>query len=407
MANRTSTDSTVPMMIAAGSPMPGTDPDGAEDWRRSRAVIARVIPQDRRNPYRTVGPMTTRTDLVVRTILIVVTALVLFGLARLLTQIVDVLLIILFAAILAAGLAPVISSLERVTWGRRRRHLPRTWAILSVFLVIIILLVALTGLLVTPVVLEAQAFLANLPANLERLEALVQGWEDRYRWLPDLTGLIRRLPQEINRLSRYFGPAAGVAFRFVGGVVTIVTVLFLAFYMLVEGPAIKAGFLALFPRRLRGEVAEVLEQIGAKFGGWVRGQLLLGLIIGTAAFVGMAAIDMPFPILLGIVAGVTELIPLVGPVLGAIPAVFLALFQPTWKLIFVVAWYAFIQQAEANFVVPRVMRASVGISPVLTIIALIIGARLLGAVGALLAVPVAAALQVVVGTLAARFRPAD
>jgi predicted PurR-regulated permease PerM len=121
----------------------------------------------------------------------------------------------------------------------------------------------------------------------------------------------------------------------------------------------------------------------------------------------MAAIDMPFPILLGIVAGVTELIPMVGPVLGAVPAVFLALFQPTWKLIFVVAWYAAIQQAEANFVVPRVMRAAVGISPLLTIIALIVGARLLGVAGALLAVPVAAALQVVVGTLVARFKPTD
>jgi predicted PurR-regulated permease PerM len=98
---------------------------------------------------------------------------------------------------------------------------------------------------------------------------------------------------------------------------------------------------------------------------------------------------------------------MIGPLLGAIPAVFLALFQPTWKLIFVVAWYAVIQQAEANFVVPRVMRASVGLSPLLTIIALIIGARLLGAAGALLAVPVAAALQVMVGTIAARFKPAD
>jgi predicted PurR-regulated permease PerM len=351
--------------------------------------------------------MSARSDLIARTGLIVATVLVVVGLARLLTQIVDILIIILVAAIFASGVAPVVSRLEQVHWGRRGRRLPRTWAILLVFLAIVILLLALMGLLLAPVVLETQQFLANLPQNLARLEAMLQGWEDRYRWLPDLTGLVRRLPQELNRLSRYFGPAAGVAFRFVGGVVTVITVFFLAFYMLVEGPAIKDGFLALFPRAHRRDVADVLEQIGAKFGGWVRGQLLLGLIIGVAAFVGVAAVDMPFPILLGIIAGVTELIPMVGPLLGAIPAVFLALFQPTWKLIFVVAWYAGIQQAEANFVVPRVMRASVGISPLLTIIALIVGARLLGAAGALLAVPVAAALQVVVGTIAARFRPVD
>lgn len=348
--------------------------------------------------------MGSRTDLVLRTTLIVVTTLVLIGLARLLIQIVDILLIVLIAAILATGVSPLVSNLERMRWGSRGLHISRTWAILIIFILLIVLLVLLTGLLVTPVVLEAQQFLANLPQNLLRLETIVQQWEDRYTWLPDLTGIVRRLPTEINRLTRYFAPAAGVAVRFLGGLITVITVLFLAFYMLVEGPSVSKGFLALFPRKNRAEVADVLDQIGAKFGGWVRGQLLLGLIIGAAAGLGMWAIGMPFPMLLGIVAGITELIPMIGPTLGAIPAVFLALFQPSWKLLFTIAFYAFIQQAEANFVVPRVMRASVGLSPLLTIIALVIGAKLLGAVGALLAVPVAAALQVIIGTILGRFR---
>ena len=348
--------------------------------------------------------MGSRTDLVLRTSLIVVTTLVLIGLARLLIQIVDILLIVLIAAILATGVSPLVSNLERMRWGRRGLHISRTWAILIIFILLIVLLVLLTGLLVTPVVLEAQQFLANLPQNLLGLETIVQGLEDRYTWLPDLTGIVRRLPSEINRLTRYFAPAAGVAVRFLGGLITVITVLFLAFYMLVEGPTVSKGFLGLFPRASRAEVADVLDQIGAKFGGWVRGQLLLGLIIGAAAGLGMWAIGMPFPMLLGIVAGITELIPMIGPTLGAIPAVFLALFQPSWKLLFTIAFYAFIQQAEANFVVPRVMRASVGLSPLLTIIALVIGAKLLGAVGALLAVPVAAALQVIIGTIVGRLR---
>lgn len=351
--------------------------------------------------------MNPRTELVIRTGLVVITALVVFGLAQLLLQIVDVLLAVLVAAILATGIAPVISNLERIRWGRRGWHLSRPGAILIVLLFLLIVLVALTGLLVTPVVIEAQQFIANLPHNLEELEALVQGWEERYTWLPDLTDFVRRLPQEISRLSRFFAPAAGVAFRFVGGVVTVITVLVLAFYMLVEGPVLKAGFLAWFPRANRAQLADVLERIGDKFGGWLRGQLVLGLIIGVAAGAGMAAIGMPFAILLGIVAGITELIPMVGPVLGAIPAVFLALFQPSWKLIVTIVWYAAIQQAEANFIVPRVMRRSVGLSPLLTITALVVGAKLLGMAGALLAVPVAAALQVVVGTIRERFGPAD
>ena len=351
--------------------------------------------------------MSARADLVVRTAVVVLTALVVIGLAQLILQITGILIALLIAAILATGVAPLAHRLHTVRWGRRRWRLSRTWAIFAIFLLVFVVLSIMTALVVTPVVIEVQQFLAHLPENLARLEELALQWKARYTWLPDFSDLLRRLPSELNRLSRYFGPAAGVAARVFGGLAMVVTVFFLAFYMLLEGPKVKAGFLALFPRSQRDSIADVVEQIGAKFGGWIRGQLLLGIIIGGAAGIGMAAIGMPFALLLGIVAGLTELIPMVGPILGAIPAVFLALFQPMWKLLFVIGWYAFIQQAEANFVVPRVMRASVGLSPLLTIIALILGAKLLGAAGALLAVPIAAALQVIAGELVRRYGPHD
>lgn len=351
--------------------------------------------------------MSARTDLVVRTAVVVLTALVVIGFAQLVLQITDILIAVLIAAILATGVAPLARRLHEVRWGPRGWQLARTWAIFSIFLLVFVAISSMTALVVTPVVIEVQQFLGHLPENLQRLEELALQWKARYTWLPDFTDLVRRLPGELNRLSRYFGPAAGVAARVFGGLAMLVTVIFLAFYMLVEGPRVKAGFLALFPRAQQNRVADVLEEIGAKFGGWIRGQLLLGLIIGGAASVGMAAIGMPFVLLLGIIAGFTELIPMVGPILGAVPAVFLALFQPTWKLLFVIGWYALIQQAEANFVVPRVMRASVGLSPLLTILALVVGARLLGAAGALLAVPIAAALQVIVGELVRRYGPKD
>jgi predicted PurR-regulated permease PerM len=348
-----------------------------------------------------------RTDLIVRTAIVVITALVIIELARVLTQVSGILIAILIAAILATGLAPLATRLERARWGRRGWHLSRVWSILVIFLLVIVFFAGLSALIVTPVVIQAREFLADLPEHLQRLEALAAEWKARYPWLPDLSELVRRLPSELNRLSRYSGPAAGVAIRVFGGLATVVTVFFLSFYMLVEGPKVKAGVLALFPQSRRGRIADVLERIGAKFGGWIRGQLLLGLIIGTAAGIGVSIAGLPFPLLLAIFAGITELIPFIGPILGAIPAVFLALFQTPWKLLFVIGWYALIQEAEAHIVVPRVMRSVVGLSPLLTIIALIIGAQLLGAIGALLAVPVAAALQVIVSELVQRYGPGD
>jgi len=349
--------------------------------------------------------MSPRTDLVFRTALVVITVLVIAGLAWLLIQIEEILLAILIAAILAAGVAPIVSRLEKIRWTQRGVRLSRIAAIVLVFLGIIVVLLAVGALLVTPLVIETQQFIANFPQRTAELQAQLVSLHAKYAWLPDLAGYVQRLPQELNNLSRFFAPAAGVAFRFLGGVATVITVLFMAFYMLVEGPAIRSGFAALFPRRERANIEEVLDQIGAKFGGWLRGQLLLGFIIGLAAWLLTSLIGLPYPVLLGIVAGITELVPMVGPTLGAIPAVFLALFQPPVKILFVIAGYAAIQQAESNFVVPRVMRSAVGLSPLLTILALVIGGKLLGIMGALLGVPVAAALQVVVGEIARRVRP--
>ncbi len=351
--------------------------------------------------------MSPGTDLVLRTVLVVVTVLGVSGLAWFLVQIKEILFITLIAAILAAGVAPLVSRLEAIRWTRSGWSFPRTLSIALTFLAIIVGVLAVGALVLTPLVRESQQFIANFPERITQLQTLVRDLRVRYAWFPDLSGFVQRLPQELTDVSQYFAPAAGVAFRFLGGVATVTTILFMAFYMLVEGPTLRAGFLGLFARRDRAKAAEIIDQIGAKFGGWVRGQLLLGLIIGIAAGVGMAAIGMPYPYLLGIIAGVLEMVPMLGPTLGSIPAIFVALFQPSWKLIFTIVWYLIIQQTEGNFIVPRVMRSAVGLSPLLTILALFIGGTLVGIAGALLAIPVAAALQVIVGEIARRFRPAD
>lgn len=351
--------------------------------------------------------MSARTDLIARTALIVLTALAVVGLTWFAIEIGEILLMVLIAALLATGLSPIVTAVQRIRWTRRQVSLSRPWALLLVYLAMFVILGLMAGIVITPLVIETEGFLSNLPSNVAHIQAWLADLQARYPWLPDLAGIVSRLPQELSNLGAYFGPAAGVAFRFLGGVATVITVFFLSFYMLVEGPAMKAGLLALVPRSNRAQVARVLDRVGLKFGGWLRGQLFLSAIIGVAAAAGMAAIGMPYAVLLGIYAGLVEFIPMIGPTLSAIPAVFLSLFQPWWKIAFTIAWYTLIQQTEGNFLVPRVMRQAVGLSPLLTILALVIGAKLLGLVGALVAVPVAAALQVVVGEVVETFRPAD
>ena len=349
----------------------------------------------------------SRLDVIVTTIIVVLTILLLAGLARLLFLVGEILVIVLLAAILATGLGPVVEALTRRDWTRRRRHLSRPAAIAVVYIGLLVVLGVLGNLLISPLVGETREMIQKAPELYRQLQEMLVGLQRRYTWLPDLTAILQRLPEEAGQLGQYLGAATGVAFRVFGGVVSAVTVLILSIYMLLEGPVIKQGFLQLFPRQHRRRVEMVLQHVGLKFGGWLRGQLFLGLVIGVAAGLGTWILGLPYPFLLGLAAGITELIPMVGPVLGAVPAVLVALFLPTWRLLAVIVLFTLIQQAENHLLVPRVMKQAVGLSPLLTIVAIMIGAKLMGILGALLAVPIAAALQVIVGEIVRTFRPAS
>ncbi|MDR7434452.1 MAG: AI-2E family transporter [Armatimonadota bacterium] len=346
--------------------------------------------------------MADRRELLISAVVVTLAVALTLGFFWILIQIWGILLLVLLSAILAAGVAPLVAQLERLRLGRR--HLSRLGALLVVYLGIVILVLLLSSLLVTPLALEAQSLVQSLPTYLEELRVLASTWQARYPWFPDLTNVIDRLPRDLAGFSRYFAPAAGFLLRFLGNIVSAITVLVLSFYMILESAALKQGFLFIFPPTVRGRVEGVLARIGEKFSSWLRGQLLLAAIIFVMDAVGLALLGMPYPVLLGVVAGITELIPVIGPVLGAIPGVLIALFQPLWRLLAVIALYTAVQQIEGNFLVPRVMRRAVGLSPILTILALLIGARLAGILGAFIAIPVAAALQVIAGEILGALR---
>lgn len=151
----------------------------------------------------------------------------------------------------------------------------------------------------------------------------------------------------------------------------------------------------LWPVDRRPIVASVLERVGRKFTGWLRGTLILAFGVFLMSSTSLLALGMPYPFLLGTFAGLMEMVPSIGPFIGAAPAFIVSLFQPTWRIIGVVVLFTIIMQFELNFMVPRVMGRAVGLSPLVAIVSVLIGGGLLGIMGVLLAIPVAAALQVV------------
>jgi len=184
-----------------------------------------------------------------------------------------------------------------------------------------------------------------------------------------------------------------------GSLVTVFTLFLVAFYWITERTVIKRAVVGLFRPSQHGRAATLWNEVEAKLGAWIRGQLLLMAVIGSLATIAYGLMGLPFWLILGVIAGLTEAIPNVGPVLGAIPAVLIAV-TVSWKwALAVVAFVIVLQLVENAVLVPRIMKGAVGLTPLTTILAILAGAEFRGVVGALLAVPVAGALQVILGDL--------
>jgi predicted PurR-regulated permease PerM len=268
--------------------------------------------------------------------------------------------------------------------------------VLAVYTAIILIIGLPAYAFVPNVVAQAASFTAALPDRLEQLRLYTDTL--RPTAAATLVGVmldnaIRTLqtPQEPaqDQIVQAGTTAAHTLFSFV-------TVFVLAYYWLVERASIKRVVLRAVPVRHARGINTVWMEVEEKLGGWVRGQLILMLAVGTMATAGYLVLGLPSPALLGVIAGLCEIIPMVGPFLAFAPAVLVALAvaDPTRALL-VVVYALIIQQIESNVLVPRVMGSTVGISPLTVLIGILIGAALAGLPGAFLAVPIAGALQVV------------
>jgi predicted PurR-regulated permease PerM len=207
-------------------------------------------------------------------------------------------------------------------------------------------------------------------------------------------------------LQQYFGQSVqgvlGYLTTLFGGLAGLVVVLVLSFYLIVEESAVKTLFRNLIPNSYQELVSDLIWKVINSLGDWLRGQLILGVIIGAFYFIAFAIIGVPYPILLALFGGLLEFIPYVGPFIAAVPALILAASVSPLVLLLTLVAIVVIQQLENNLVVPKIMQRTVGLNPIISILAVMIGAQTFGVVGALFAIPVATATSVVISELLRR-----
>lgn len=303
----------------------------------------------------------------------------------------EVLLLLYISGIFAIGFSPIVRWIERQRVLPIGTRIPRWLAILILYVVILGAIAGVCALVFPPLLTQARAFWDHLPALLERGQAFLidRGFLQRQLSMQEL---LQRTPATGGDT---IGRVIGAAWGFFGGLLGLLTILILTFYLLVEAESIRGSFMRLFPRGRRTQVAKASAEATLKVSAWLSGQLLLAAIIGSTAAIGLWLLGVPYFYVLALIAAIGEMIPVIGPIISAIPAIAVASSVSGQQALFVTLFFLVQQQVENHVLVPKIMERQVGISPAVVIVALLIGGSLLGVMGAILAVPTAAILQVI------------
>jgi predicted PurR-regulated permease PerM len=304
-----------------------------------------------------------------------------------------VVVLAVIAIVLTAGLAPAVVWLEKRKLPGNRT-LPRVAAIMLVYIAAFVVLSGAFTLVLVPLVQQAISFSDHLPDYLHDLEKWLGHVHKHHPQVPDYAHAVGQAQEQLSKAGQYISGSVGAVFGFLGGVVSLFTVAVFTFYFLLTLEDVRKNILDLIPKPQHTKARKTMSKMSGAMGGWLRGMLVLSAIIGTTISVVMLVMGVPYAYVIGVVGAIGEPIPMVGPLAAAVVAIIITAFGPTWKLVVAVIFFAILSMVESNVLAPKIMQKQVGLSPLTTILALASGAALLGAVGALLAVPVAAALRV-------------
>lgn len=287
----------------------------------------------------------------------------------------DLLVILFISIIFMSALNPLVSFFVKA-------KLPKVLSIGITYLIIIASGTVAFAAILQPLIEESRRLILTLPQLSGQFFNITNINESVFQ-------------SELTNLSKN---AFTITLAIFDNLLAIVFLLVITFYMLLERDNLKARLASLFVGK-EDRVKRLIVRIEEKLGSWLRGQLVLSIIIGLLSYIGLTVLSIPYALPLAVLAGVLEVIPVIGPIVSAIPAILIAVTISPFLGLGVGAMYVVIQQLENHLIVPQVMKRAVGLNPLVVILAIAIGSRLLGFAGALLAVPFTVVLQIIVAEI--------
>jgi predicted PurR-regulated permease PerM len=287
-----------------------------------------------------------------------------------------VIIIQVFVALLIMSiLNPTVSKLQR--W-----NIPKALSVLIVYLIVFVFISASIGLMVPALVNQTTSFGNNLPGYLDELKIPL--------FISD--SFTKEVANQISRLPTYLVKISVSVFS---NVFSVLTVLIFALYFLLARDKLDHQLSTLFhDDGTEKRIENIINKLEKRLGGWARAELILMFMVGFSTYIGLSLIGVPYALPLAIIAGLLELIPNVGPILSAVPAILVGLSVSLITAVATTALYILVQQVENYVLVPKVMEKSAGVPPVVTLLSLLVGFKVAGIVGALLSVPLILTSQV-------------
>jgi predicted PurR-regulated permease PerM len=285
-------------------------------------------------------------------------------------------------------------------WLAQRLGGRRMLGILVTYLIVFVVVIGGLLLLAVPLARQATELAAALPMHMADIQDRITALETalQARGIPlDVDNVRAQASSSVVGsadvvLAGLVGQAAAIG----GALTDAILILVISVYLLAGAPAIHANTLKVVPGRYRGVHEFVRTSAARVMGGYLRGQLTMSLVIAVLAGIGTGMLGLPYFVVLGVLAGLFELVPMFGPVLSAVPAVIVALFQPWPTVLWVILFFLLIQQFESNVLGPRITGHAVGLHPLAALFALLVGFEVAGILGGLFAVPIAGVLWVLV-----------
>jgi predicted PurR-regulated permease PerM len=299
--------------------------------------------------------------------------------SQVLGRVLHIVVVVLLAVVLAYALEPLLVAAQR--------FLPRAVAAVLIYAIALALIAAAVLIIGPPAIQQSESLAERLPGYLDEINHLPMFSGG------DLASSLRAFAQ--STLSSAILVAEAIA----GGLVDAALVLVLGFWFMVDGKRMTDFAMRLVPAGQRDKATFVRDAVSKVLGAYIRGQLAMAMIIGTSAGVGSWLLGVRYPVLIGILAFLFELIPMAGPILASLPAVIISLTQPFPLVLKVIAFFVVMQVLENNVLAPRITGGAVGLHPVVALLAIVIGADLGGVVGALFAVPFAGIASVLIAAV--------